>query len=245
MSVMKSAMIGEIDILLLGLGQTGCRAACYVHQRGGLPGVRLIAADLSEQMRELQAGFPTLILRPPDADGLCRDLQELLETQTASARAGLILAALGELDETLLQAVALAAAAQLPMAVYLAVLSTEPLTPAELELLRQLRQLHPAVQLLSCPDFAGLFADQSAEERQPQADRWLAENAMIFLRPFARPLSRPERSAASGNGQLDLMFASQPRGIFTGRPGGAAVDDENNLDIPTYLRLHLDIDDGR
>lgn len=245
MSVTQSAMIGEVDILLLGLGPTGCRAACYVHQRGGLPGVRLIAADVSEQVRELQGGFPALILRPPDAAGLFGDLRELLEAQLASARAVLLLAALGELDEALAQAIEYAAGCRLPLAVYVAALATEPLGADELERLRQLRQLHPAVQLLACADFAGLFADQSAVERQPQAERWLAENALIFLRPFARPLSRPERSAAAGSGQLDLMFASQPRGIFTGRQGGAAIDDENNLDIPTYLRLHLDIDDGR
>lgn len=245
MTVMKTAMNGEVDILLLGLGQTGCHAAYYVHQRGGLPGLHLVAADRSEHMHEHLAELHTMTLRQPGTDGVYSDLHDVLESQLTTARAVLILAALGDLDVALLQAISFFASRNIPLAVYVAALSTQPLTAIETELLEQLRLQHPAVQLLSCADFAELFADQSEAERQPQTERWLAENAMIFLRPFARALTRPERESASGPAQLDLMFASQPRGIFTGRQGGSAIDDENNLDIPTYMRMHLDIDDGR
>ncbi|MBR4125802.1 MAG: hypothetical protein IKR13_06325 [Victivallales bacterium] len=41
------------EILLLGIGTAGSRAAFYIYQRGGLPGLRILAADSGEEANEV------------------------------------------------------------------------------------------------------------------------------------------------------------------------------------------------
>jgi hypothetical protein len=246
---------GDNNMLLIGVGNAGGRAAYYVFQRGSLPGLRICAMDSDEEALQQLNGLNTIHLPLPSEDaGDAPDLSFLhtaLAAQFPTIDLLLVVTGLGGLTgcyytlETLryarLQKLACAAIVAMPHSFDTLELHARAETG-----LRQLREITPAVQLLPCQEFGPLFLDKSREEAYPQAARWLAESSIGFLYPFAK-FKVAKRGAGKGarkdaGNQLTFVFSDQPRGIFTG--GLPSNYQGQNLDIPTYQRLNVDIDPG-
>jgi cell division GTPase FtsZ len=247
---------GDNNMLLVGVGNAGGRAAYYVFQRGSLPGLRICAMDSDEEALQRLSGLNTVKLpSPPESDDNPEtDLSVLhaaLEAQFPTIHLLLVLTGLGGRTgcyytlETLRYARSKKLACAAIVAMPHSFDSPDLHTRAETGL-RQLREITPAVQLLPCQEFGSLFLDKSREEAYPQAARWLAESSIGFLYPFAK-FKTPKRVASKSNrkgdpNQLTFVFNDQPRGIFTG--GLPSNYNGQNLDIPTYQRLNADIDPG-
>ncbi|NLZ64609.1 MAG: hypothetical protein GX902_12465, partial [Lentisphaerae bacterium] len=66
--MMSIQNISETNMLLLGVGNAGGRAAYYVFQRGSLPGLRICALDSDPEPLKLLNGLNTILLPEPPED---------------------------------------------------------------------------------------------------------------------------------------------------------------------------------
>jgi len=257
--------IGETNMLLLGVGNAGGRAAYYVFQRGSLPGLRICAMDSDPEPLKLLNGLNTVLLPEPEQT-LAEDessslpaeqqalqvLHEALDAQFPTIQLLLVVTGLGGRTgyyytlETLRYARKKSLACAAVVAMPHSFDAPELHSRAEVGL-QQLREITPAVQLLPCAEFGHLFLHKAREEAYPQAARWLAESCLGFLHPFAK-LKFSNKPTAKGSkkddpNQLTFIFSDQPRGIFTG--GLPSNYYGQNLDLPTFQRLKIEIDDGK
>ncbi len=256
---------GETNMLLLGVGNAGGRAAYYVFQRGSLPGLRICALDSEPEALKLLNGLNTVLLPKPAEDDHPEEIAEVPPDQTAQQHLHqtldahfptiqLLLVVTGLGGRTgcyyTLEILRYAQKNSLSCAAVVALPhrfdSAAQHTRAEIGL-QQLRAITPAVQLLPCAEFGHLFLHKAREEAYPQAARWLAESCLGFLHPFAKHKFTSRPPARSGRkddpNQLTFIFSDQPRGIFTG--GLPSNYYGQNLDLPTFQRLKIEIDDGK
>jgi len=251
---------GDNNMLLIGVGNAGGRAAYYVYQRGSLPGLRIGAMDSDEAALQQLSGLNTVLLpapeEAPDETGDAADerhsvLYSALDAQFPTIHLLLVVTGLGGRAgcyytlETLRYARSKKLACAAIVAMPHSFDSPELHSRAETGL-RQLREITPAVQLLPCQEFGALFLDKTREEAYPQAARWLAESSIGFLYPFAK-FPPPKRVSGKGArkedpNQLQFVFSDQPRGIFTG--GLPSNYYGQNFDIPTFQRRNVNIDPG-
>ena len=242
-------------MLLIGVGKAGGKAAYYVFQRGGLPGLRICVMDSDAEALRHMHGLNTILLPLPEKEDSeeeqHRILHSALEAQFPSVQLVLVLCGLGGrtgchyslqiLRHAQRHALACAAIVAMPHS-----FDAPELHSRAAEGLQELRQITPAVQLLPCQEFGKIFVDKSQQEAYPQAARWLAETCLGFLHPFV-DYSSPERKSTKGklnkeNNQLTFIFQDQPLGIFAG--GLPSKYYGENLDQPSYQRLKVHIDSG-
>jgi len=247
---------GDNNMLLIGVGNAGGRAAYYVFQRGSLPGLRICAMDSDADALQQLSGLNTILL-PETVDAEAGEevshpvLHAALDAQFPTVHLLLVVTGLGGRAGCYytLETLRYARSKKLACAAIVAMPHSfdSPELHARAETgLRQLREITPAVQLLPCQEFGELFLDKSREEAYPQAARWLAESSIGFLYPFAK-FKIPKRvSGKAGRkedpNQLTFIFSDQPRGIFTG--GLPSNFYGQNLDIPTFQRRNIEIDPG-
>ena len=237
------------DILLLGIGTAGSRAAYYIYQRGGLPGLRIMAADSGDEGTELTPIINCALLPLPpkvpagEAARAANDaLNGILEAERKNAQMLFIVTCLGGATGAYYTQAALLYATlhNLPAAALVAMphdFDSEECKWTAQSTLDTLRAQHFKVLSLDCQTFGALFPDASREAAYSQAVRWIAETTLGYLKLFS--LQENPRSGA-GKGPTDkqrtrLGTDSLPRGIFTGVP--ATFYNGENLDLPTYWRI--------
>ncbi|MBP5300724.1 MAG: hypothetical protein J6Y80_04900 [Victivallales bacterium] len=232
------------DILLLGLGTAGARAAYYIYQRGGLPGLRIIAMDSGEEVGNVPATLTCVELPPPPripTPTARREANEaidnVLEENLQNTRMLFIVTCLGgatgsyytqeALDFAKRKDVPAVALAGLPHAFD----SEECKFSAETSR-NSLRSQHFQILDLDCAAFGHLFPDSGKEAAYSQAVRWIAETTLGYLKLFTLP-KNSERQAAEQT-RHTASLANLPRGIFTNTP--ATFFNGENLDLPTFWR---------
>lgn len=262
--MMSIQNISETNMLLLGVGNAGGRAAYYVFQRGSLPGLRICALDSDPEPLKLLNGLNTILLpEPPEdiaadqsadplAESAVQMLHQALDAHFPTIQLLLVVTGLGGRTgycytlETLRYAKQKSLACAAVVAMPHSFDTPAQHTRAEVGL-QQLREITPAVQILPCAEFGHLFLHKARDEAYPQAARWLAESCLGFLHPFAKLKFSNRPPAKSGRkddpNQLTFIFSDQPRGIFTG--GLPSNYYGQNFDLPTFQRLKIDIDDGK
>jgi len=269
------------NMLLLGLGDVGGRAAVYALQRGSLPGLRIAALDTDCQALELIAGIakqempPLCPVAAPvveaadgeqpagatetvietsmsmglSAEGL-EKLHGFLDGQFPTIQAMVVVFGLGGETGAFYGMEALRYAKEKNVACGAVVNTPHQFEPSEHlaaaeKRLAELYTLTPAHVVLPCAAFMPVFGENGTEEAFSQGVRWLAECALGFLRPFALPNVQIKKQLVKpdGSGQLTLVFDNSDdaaTGIFAGKQPTNLYG--QNLDIPTFQRLHLEFD---
>ena len=236
------------DILLLGLGTAGTRAAYYIYQRGGLPGLRILTADSGDETDEVPPGLGSARLPLPPkvpAGEAAREandaLNAILENERQNAQMLFIVTCLGGSTGAYYTQAALLYATlhNLPAAALVAMphaFDSEECKWTAKSTLDTLRAQHFNVLSLDCETFGALFPDSSQETAYPQAVRWIAESTLGYLKLFTlRERARRDNEPTGGKPRSDQATENLPRGIFTGVP--ATFYNGENLDLPTYWRL--------
>lgn len=238
-------------ILLVGIGTAGSRAAFYLYQRGALENGRILAVDSDpEQLQRLHT-LDTLAVPPPPAlpagaqAARAREALETgLESRLQDCQMLMVVTCLGGKVCSFYAQVALGmarsrgipavAAAALPHAFD----STECQERAS-QTLEVLFAQHFHVLPLDCAQMGPLFPDPSRENAYEQAVRWIGETAIGYLALFLQPRVDARRRGDSEDRKRMMEFDELPRGIFASlRP---AILNQQNLDVPTCIRLKLDI----
>ena len=232
------------DILLVGLGTAGARVAYYIYQRGGLPGLRILAMDSGEAAGQVPAALTCITLPPPPllpTPTAKREANEaidaILEEHLQNARLVVVVTCLGgatgsyytqeTLDFAKRKERPAIAFAGMPHATD----SEECKFSAETSL-NSLRSQHFQLIDLNCAELGSLFPDPSPDEAYSQTIRWIAETALGYLKLFTSP--KNSSNSAAGQNRRTGSLANLPRGIFTNVP--ATFFNGENLDLPTYWR---------
>jgi|LSQX01.2.fsa_nt_gb cell division GTPase FtsZ len=244
----------ENNMLLIGVGKAGGKAAYYVLQRGGLPGLRICVMDSDAEALGHIQGLNTILLpenEEQNAEEKYKNLHEALEAQFPALQLLLVVCGLGGRTGCHYSLEILRHARRHNLACAAIVAMPHSFDALEMHsrasgALKELREITPAVQLLPCQEFGKLFVDKSQQEAYPQAARWLAETSLGFLHPFVDN-SAPGRKEAKNkldeaNNQLTFTFQDQPLGIFAG--GLPSKYYGENLDLPSCQRLKIHIDPG-
>ena len=235
------------DILLLGIGTAGSRAAYYLYQRGGLPGLRIMAADSGDEVNEVPAALSCAHLPPPPkvpAGEAAREandaLNAILEAERKNAQMLFIVTCLGGATGAYYTQAALLYATlhNLPAAALVAMphdFDSEECKWTAQSTLDTLRAQHFKVLSLECQAFGALFPDPSREAAYPQAVRWIAETTLGYLKLFTlQENARGSRGLAERQRSGGLAAENLPRGIFSRVP--ATFYNGENLDLPAFWR---------
>lgn len=239
------------DILLLGIGTAGSRTAYYIYQRGGLPGLRILAVDSGDAVQEIPSALASAQLPPPPkmpvgeaAREANESLNTIIDAHLRGARMLFIVTCLGGNTGAYYTQSALLYAKihNLPAAALVAMPhefdSDECKWTAD-STLDTLRAQHFKVLSLDCQAFGHLFPDQDREAAYPQAVRWIAETTLGYLKLFTlggNAQLGSVNAGTPGRSRPNLPVDDMPRGIFTNVP--ATFFNGENLDLPTFWRQH-------
>ncbi|MGN0867302.1 MAG: hypothetical protein ACI4SG_06480 [Oligosphaeraceae bacterium] len=239
-------------ILLLGMGTAGSRAAFYLYQRGALDAQSILAVDSDAPQLEALRTLQCLQVPPPPAlpaGAAAQNAREALEQGLAPRLEGcqmlLVVTCLGgATGDFYTQAVLLLARQRGIPAVTIAALphafDSRELQEQAAQTLGVLQAQHFEVLTLNCGRLGQFFPDARRENAYAQAVRWIAETAIGFVTLFTLPRVDAPGSPNSLDHPKGMDFDEMPRGIFAGlRP--AIWEQQKNLDVPTYLRLHLSL----
>ncbi|MBR6471426.1 MAG: hypothetical protein IKS83_06485 [Victivallales bacterium] len=239
------------ELLLLGIGTAGSRAAYYIYQRGGLPGLRILAVDSGDAIQEIPAALPSAQLPLPPkvpvgeaAREANESLNAIIDAHLRGARMLFIVTCLGGNTGAYYTQAALLYAKlhNLPAAALVAMphdFDNDECKWTADSALDTLRAQHFKVLSLDCQAFGHLFPDQSREAAYPQAVRWIAETTLGYLKLFTlqeNPRGERPNTAFAGRSRPNVPMDDLPRGIFTNVP--ATFFNGENLDLPTFWRQH-------
>lgn len=243
------------EIVILGIGTAGARAAYYLYQRGELQSAGIYAVDSDEnQLATLPTMQTILVPLPPSlpvgnaAEQARQAFRAALEEPLAQAKMLVVVTCLGGNTGDFYTQFALEAAqskgihsftfAALPHA-----FDSEEYRNCASQALGILESQHFKIITLDCQTFGKYFPDPSQENAYAQAVRWLAETTIGYMKLFAQSKVDIERRAALRSKSKVMNFDEMPRGIFSAT--FPTIIDNQNLDVPTYLRLNLDIEDNQ
>ncbi len=243
---------GKPSILLLGMGTAGSRAAFYLYQRGALEAQSILAVDSDGEQLEALRTLQCLPVPPPPAlpaGTAAQHAREALEQGLAprleECQMLLVVTCLGGATGDFYTQAALLLARQrnLPAVTIAAMphaFDSRELQEQAAQTLGVLQAQHFEVLTLNCSRLGQFFPDPRRENAYAQAVRWIAETAIGFLTLFTLPRVDAPGSPNSLDHPRAMDFEEMPRGIFAGlRP--AIWEQQKNLDVPTYLRLHLSL----
>lgn len=239
------------DILILGIGTAGSRAAYYLYQRGELPCARIIAVDSDEGQLDTLPTLHTILVPPPPslpvgsaAEQAKQAFLAALDEPLVTAKMLVVVTCLGGNTGDYYTQFALEAAQSqdIPSFTFAALphaFDSEEYRNCATQTLGILKAQHFFVITLDCAKFGQFFPDISKDNAYAQAVRWIAESTIGYMKLFAQPKVDAEKRAAQYSKSKVMNFDEMPRGIFAGTY--PTIIDNQNLDIPTYLRLNLDI----
>ena len=239
------------DILLLGIGTAGSRAAYYIYQRGALPGLRILAVDSGDAVREIPSALQSAQLPLPPkmpVGEAAREANEVLnsiiDAHLNDARMLFIVTCLGgntgayytqtALDYAKTRGIPAAALVAMPYE-----FDSDECKWIANDALDTLRAQHFKVLSLDCQAFGAFFPDQEREAAYPQAVRWIAETTLGYLKLFTLGESSRQgnpNAIAAGHSMPNMALDDLSRGIFTNVP--ATFFNGENLDLPTFWRQH-------
>ncbi|MCQ2396276.1 MAG: hypothetical protein MJ106_01080 [Lentisphaeria bacterium] len=245
--------MGNGEILILGIGTAGSRAAYYLYQRGELSCARIHAVDSDEGQLETLPTLHTILVPPPPslpvgiaAEQAKQAFLAALEEPLADAKMLVVVTCLGGNTGDFYTQFALEAARskEIPTFTFAALphaFDSEEYRNCATQTLEILKAQHFFVITLDCAQFGQFFPDSSKENAYAQAVRWVAETTIGYMKLFAQPKIDTEKRAAMHSKSKVMNFDEMPRGIFAGTY--PTIIDNQNLDIPTYLRLNLAINE--
>lgn len=252
------------EIIIVGVGTAGSRAAYYIYKRGGIAGVRILGIDSDGDSLAALPGIETLQAVAPELaedefGNLTAEAQQFymkLHRYVEAARLVVVVTCLGRPTGDYFSTGVLKFAKEINL--HTVAIAAMPHTfdapawhGAARETLERLRHIADTVLPLPCCEFGRFFPDQTQAEAYPQAARWIAETAIGFVSLFASSVvsrgntdikNSPRVVNDDGNIQPYLDFKDLPLGIFAisepSRYNGT------NYDLPTFMRKGLEVDDG-
>ena len=246
------------EITLVGVGTAGSRAAYYIYQRGSINGVRVLALDSDKEALAMLPNVDALQAPPQaefmDGTDVSREGSQFVQAfKQHIARTKLMVAVTclgrGTGNFYTRKIVELARKNEVKTAVIAAMphaFDAPAWHAAATECLDRLKFEANTVLPLPCSEFGTFFPEQLQNEAYPQAVRWIAETAIGFVSLFTGKTTEGKTSRPVFNpndNQLYLVFKDQPRGIFyMSKP---SVYNGENLDVPTFFRKNIAIDDGK
>lgn len=232
------------EILVVGIGTAGSKAAYYFFQRGGLDANQILCFDSDPDTAEITPSLQVLMVPAPpilpvgaEADAARESMHRGLEQNLGNARIMVILTCLGGRTGGFYTQAALQFAKQRKLpAVALAGMphsfDNDECKFNASTLLSVLRGERFQILALECEELGPFFPNPDPAYAYQQAIRWLAETAHGYLQLFCEPRQQP-----GGAPEAEQNFDVIPRGIFSGRQH--TIFEGKDLDVPTYLRQHL------
>ena len=237
------------SILLLGMGTAGSRAAFYLYQRATLEPSAILAVDSEPDqlaslrtLQCLQVPVPPALPAVAAAQNAREALLQGLEERLQGCQMLVVVTCLGGATGDFYTQAALMLAQQraIPATTIAALphaFDSQELRERAAQTLNVLQAQHFEVLTLDCGHLGKFFPDASRENAYAQAVRWIAETTIGYLALFTLPRVAAARSAEAPAHSRAMDFEEMPRGIFASlRP---AIWEQQNLDVPTYLRLKL------
>lgn len=260
----KNPLVLDKNVLVAGMGTSGCRAAQYILKLGAITGLHIAGFDSDSAALEQLIGINTVLLpeiktandsssedEEQEPEGVDSTLRDALDAQFPTIKLLLLIGGLGGKTSShyLLQALNYAKEKKMPVATIVAMphcFDKPNQHDRAAKTLQELQRVTEALQVLHCTELGILFQDQTKELAYQQAMRWLAESCLGFLRPFVKASQSKVNTETSKtkeeSTQLTLEFDDQPRGIFSGMEPTKYYGE--NLDVPTYQRKKISVDKG-
>ncbi|MBO7742434.1 MAG: hypothetical protein J6S21_07760 [Victivallales bacterium] len=234
------------DIIVVGIGTAGAKAAYYFFQRGRLSKEHIICFDSDPETAETTPTLKVIqIPKPPPlpvglpADEARAAMEKELDANIGTPGIMVILTCLGGHTSSFYTQAALRyAGSRNIQAVALAAMphsfDNEECKATASRLLAVLRSEHFHVLALACEELGPFFPIPGNDPKYAyqQAIRWLAETANGYLHIFCEP--RTITGDANGEERDLTLF---PRGIFAGHE--PTIFEGKELDPPTFLRKNI------
>lgn len=244
-------MESPTENLVLGIGTAGSRAAYYLYQRGFLKNVRICAVDSDAEelstlptLQRIQVPNPPTVPVGAQAEQACAILHDNLEKVLPQVQMVVVVVSLGGATGDFYTQAALqcAQAHGVPAVTFAALphaFDSEDVRNSASRTLEVLRAQHFEVLALDCAKLGQFFPDGSQENAYIQAVRWIANTVIGYMTLFTRSHEENAPAVAEQPGRKKTVkFDEMPRGIFTSTY--PTIVDQQNLDIPTFLRLKQD-----